>query len=120
VGKARYTEALEAFENAYVSSNENRFFLSNLGYAYALAGRTEEARRILTELLELYQTSLVSPYLVAQIYMGLGERDSALSWLETTYDEGHAQILFLNANPGWEPLRSEPRFQALLRKVGLE
>lgn len=119
VEKGRYTDAVAAFENGFARSGGNRLFLPHLGYAYARVGRTPEARRILTELQELYRSSLASPYFIAWTYLGLGERDSALSWLETTVKEGHGHILFLTANPVWDPLRSEPRFQALLRKVGL-
>jgi tetratricopeptide (TPR) repeat protein len=119
VEKGRYADAAAAFENGFARSGGNRIFLPHLGYAYARVGRTPEARRILTELQELYRSGLASPYFVAWTYLGLGERDRALSWLETTENEGHGHILFLRANPVWDPLRCEPRFQALLRKVGL-
>ena len=118
--RGRYAEAVAAFEQGFERSGGNRIFLPHLGYAYARTGRTEDARRILAELNQLYRAGLPSPYYIAWTYMGLGERDSALTWLETTYNERWGHVVFLMANPVWQPLRSEPRFQALLRKVGLK
>lgn len=120
VEKGRYTDALAAFEDGFERSGGNRIFLGHLGYAYARVGRTADARRILTELQHLHRAGLASPYYVAWTYLGLSKRDSALSWLETTENGGYGHILFLRANPVWEQLRSEPRFQALLAKAGLQ
>ncbi len=117
--QARFTEALAAFQQGLERSGGDRIFQAHMGYVSARIGETEDARRILGELIQCYRAGLPSPYYVAWTYMGLGERDSALTWLETTYDEGWGHIVFLLANPVWESLRSERRFKALVRRVGL-
>ncbi len=58
-------------------------------------------------------------YLLADAYRDLGERDRALEWLEKSYVERERSLAFLNTPPYWDDYRSEPRFQALLRRIGL-
>ncbi len=118
LAQGKYPEAVAALERGY-QQGQNRTFLGVLGFAYAREGRTVDARRVLAELRGLYRAHLASPYYVAWIYFGLGQRDSALTWLEIAADEGDGHLVFIAPNPVWEPLRSEPRFQALLRKAGL-
>jgi TolB-like protein/Flp pilus assembly protein TadD len=91
-----------------------------LGYAYAIAGRTGDAHRILEELQSVARTSYVPPNNIALIYLGLGETEKALDWLETAADEHSILFLHPNSFPGWEPLHSHPRFKNLLRKMNLE
>ncbi len=59
----------------------------------------------------------VSPVFMAVAYVGLNQKDEALTWLERAYDEDDEMLPFLKVSPGWDPLRSEPRFQALLRRM---
>lgn len=114
----RHAEAVATFESGFARGNE-RLFLPFLGYAYARAGRQADARNILAQLHRLYRAGLVSPYYVAQVYLGLGRRDSALGWLETAHQEGWGHVLWLDAGYQWDPLRGDPRFEALRAKVGL-
>ncbi|MEJ2205561.1 MAG: BTAD domain-containing putative transcriptional regulator [Gemmatimonadota bacterium] len=116
----RFEEAVAAFQEGLERSGRDRIFLAHLGYVLARMDQTEEARRILAQLIQFCRAGFPSPYYVAWTYMGLGEGGSALTWLETTYDEGWGHIAFLVANPAWDPLRAEPRFQTLVRNVGLE
>jgi tetratricopeptide (TPR) repeat protein len=91
-----------------------------LGYAYARAGREAEAHRILGALRErMSRGEYVAPTEMAVIYIGLGEREQALHWLERHEADRGARI-FLKVDPIFDPLRSEPRFQQLLRRLGLE
>jgi serine/threonine-protein kinase len=91
-----------------------------LGYAYARAGREAEAHRILGALRERMSSGeYVAPTELAVIYIGLGEREQALHWLEQHEADRGARI-FLKVDPIFDPLRSEPRFQQLLRRLGLE
>jgi len=90
-----------------------------LGYALAKSGRWAEARRELEGLLKLSQQRYVSPYSIATIYNGLGERVETLQWLERGYREREPRMVFLKAEPTWNNLRGDPRFQDLLRRVGL-
>ena len=88
-----------------------------LGYALARAGRTEEARRLLGELVELREERPVAAIDVAAIHVGLGDREAALEWLRRAYEERNWQLRFLGTEPLFDPLRSEPRFRELLEDV---
>jgi hypothetical protein len=91
-----------------------------LGHAHALAGQNAEARRILAELHQRReQGEYVPPTDFAAIYIGLGEREQALDWLERHEADRGARI-FLKVDPIFAPLRPEPRFRRLLRRLGLE
>jgi DNA-binding winged helix-turn-helix (wHTH) protein/tetratricopeptide (TPR) repeat protein len=90
----------------------------NLGAAYARAGRTDEARRILESLEERYALTRGSAGEIAQVYVGLGEFDRALEWLTRAVDDGG--VWTLKVAVVWDPLRSDPRFDALLLKSGLK
>jgi tetratricopeptide (TPR) repeat protein len=116
----QYDSAIVAFEQGLRKSGGNRFFLPELGYAYAAAGDTAKARSILRELGKLYSAGNVSAYYVAEVHAGLGERDSALTWLERASENGAGHLSFLRANSAWDALRAEPRFQAIVKRVGLD
>ena len=116
----RYADAAVAFEQGLRVSGGNHLFLSHLGHAYAMAGRTTDARRLLHELIALHDQHRAPPYFVAQVYLGLGMRDSALTWLEMNADERSGTMSFLRANPVWKELRDEPRYKVLVRRAGLD
>ncbi len=90
-----------------------------LGYTYAVAGNHGEARRLLAELLEQSERERVSPAGIALIYAQLGNRDRAFEWLEMSLEERSPFLLFLRVSPRLDPLRGDPRFDRLLRQVGL-
>ena len=90
-----------------------------LGYTFAVAGRGSEAAKILSELQELASHKYVSPYFRVLICTGLGEREQALEWLETAYEERSEWLVWLRVDPKLDSLRSEPRFADLVRRVGL-
>ena len=83
----------------------------------SLAGRTAESRRILKELLGSQQP--VSPFFIALVYTALGDKDEAFRWLEKAVAERSGSVRYLKIEPRLDPLRSDPRFEALLRQVGL-
>jgi hypothetical protein len=90
------------------------------GYACGLAGRRAEADRALLKLKELAQQSYVPPLANALAFLGLGQRDEVFKWLDRAYEERDCRrFLFLNVDPIFDPLRSDPRFEELLRRVGL-
>jgi len=93
--------------------------IAGMGCGYALAGRTAEARAVLDEL-HNGSHPYVSPMSLAQIYLHVGEKDRALECLERACDERDPWSLWNKVNPVFESIRSEPRFQELLRRVGLE
>ena len=89
----------------------------SLGYMYARAGRTAEARRVLQTLLDTSRTAYVPKSALAVVYLGLGDDDAALHWLERAYDERDAELVMLGASPLFDPLRGHRRFRELLRRL---
>ena len=88
-----------------------------LGFAYARAGRREEALAVLEELKTRSQERYVSGADLAMVYAGLGKHDEAFEWLEKAYEQQAINLIFLNT-PSWDPLRSDPRYDDLLRRIG--
>jgi serine/threonine-protein kinase len=91
----------------------------NLGRAYARAGRTKEALNILSDLRRRYVEGHARAMDVASVYVGLGDLEQAFQWLEKAC-ERREYLVLLKVGPGFDPLRSDPRFDQLLRKVGLQ
>jgi tetratricopeptide (TPR) repeat protein len=94
--------------------------MSALGYAYAVAGDRDAAQRVIEELHQQSQASYVSPYFFAVIDGALGENDQAFNLLDRAYDDRSFFIAWLKVEPMVNPLRTDPRFTDLLKKVGLE
>ena len=74
---------------------------------------------MLEELLKSSSEGYISPYNIALIYNGLDEREETFAWLERAFDQRDPKMVFLKVEPKWNNLRSDPRFQDLLRRVGL-
>ena len=91
-----------------------------LANAYARGSRRPEAQRIVDELLRLRKVRYVTPGAFVYAFMGLGEHDRALASLEEGYAERANIMKFLKVNPIFDPLRANPRFLNLMRRVGLE
>jgi Flp pilus assembly protein TadD len=94
--------------------------LSCLGHAYASAGKQIEARKALGELKKLSEQRFVPAWAMAAIYVGLGDKEQALIWLERAYEDKSESFIELKADAKFDPLRSDPRFVNLLRRVGLQ
>jgi len=90
-----------------------------LGHAYAVAGKKSEAQQILRQLKSQSGKSFVSAYDLATIYVGLGEKERALTLLKDGYEQRAEGLVWLKVDPVFDSLRSDPRFQDLLRRVGL-
>jgi eukaryotic-like serine/threonine-protein kinase len=122
VQKSMYKEGIAEFEKMLVTSPGSPMALSGLGYVYAVAGNRAEAQNVLDQLNEISKQKYVSAKRVARIHAGLGEKDKAFEWLEKGYEErstgtGHASI---KLDPAFDPLRSDPRFADLLRRMNLQ
>lgn len=92
-----------------------------MGNVHAVAGRRDVAAQILGRLEErVKRGEYVSPVSIALIHIGLGDADRAFRWLERAYDERAPQLIWLKVDPIFDPLRSDPRFTRLLRRMGLE
>lgn len=89
----------------------------SLGHTYALAGQKDEALKVLAELGEQYQQK--NAWGVAEIYTALGEKDEAFRCLEAGYKSRHNWIPWMKWNRNYEPLRDDPRFGDLLRRMNV-
>ena len=116
----KFDEAIQEFGQALNDSQNNPYAFGYLGYAYGRAGRNSEAQGVLSKLQELAPQRYVPPLANALVLLGLGRMDEVFKWLDRAYEErdGH-RFAFLNVDPIFDPLRSDPRFENLLRRVGL-
>ncbi len=112
-------ESIRAVETCIQLAGRSPTLLTALGAIHARAGRIGEAGKLLAELQELEQRIYVPPSAFARIYKYLGEIDRALDLCEKAIDERDSWIFHLGVDPGWDPLRSHPRYHALLRKMNL-
>jgi tetratricopeptide (TPR) repeat protein len=116
--QGRTQEALAAFEKAHSLSRE-AMSLAFLGHIYARLGRTEQARRLLRELDQLFRDGRASPISFVILYAGLGDLDAAFRWLEAAC-RVKADLVWVTAGfPGIDPLRSDPRFADLVHRMGI-
>lgn len=112
-------QAISEYQKAVELSGADQDALAALAYGYAGIGRVAEARKILHDLEQKSVNGEVSPYIVATIYASLGEKQKAFEFLEKAYQERSVELSWsLNADPRLDSLRSDPRFQSLLRRVG--
>jgi hypothetical protein len=93
---------------------------SVLSAAYASAGRRSEAQKLFSQLQEASRARYLSPYLQAGFHLALGDKDRSLALLAQAVDDREPYLFWLPAIPGFDPLRSDPRFEALLRKMKLK
>jgi len=89
------------------------------GYVYAQQGRRDRAQAVLTRLDSLSRSQYVTAYAVALVHAALGQRDSAFVWLNRAMDERTHWLLWLNRDRRWDPIRSDPRFRVLVRRLRL-
>lgn len=115
----RYPEAIAEFQRAQELSGGAIVYKALLGEVFALSGRSEDAERSLRELARWSQRKYVSSALIAAIYLDLGDRDQAFHWLDKAYDERSDLLTYAKVDPTFEPLRSDPRWPALLERLGL-
>lgn len=92
--------------------------LSSLGHAYAIAGRTAQARAVLDTLEARAARGCVPAYWFAILHAGLGEGEEAMTWLERAYQERSTVLAYLHLDPRLRPLHQLPRFQALVKRLG--
>jgi len=117
--KGMFDDAIAELQKAITLSGSSPLMIAALGHAYAKAGKRNEANRILDELQKLSAVRYVSPYEVAGIYVALGEREQAFQRLERSYKERSFHLINLKVRPEFAPLRSDPRFHYLVRRIGL-
>lgn len=114
--KRMYNEAITELQKAIVFSGGNTTYRSNLAHAYAVTGRTTQALKILNGLKNRSNQRLSHASEIALIYAGLDEKNQAITWLERAYEQRFDPSILLQ--PAFDPLRSDPRFQDLVRRIG--
>jgi tetratricopeptide (TPR) repeat protein len=114
-----YDKGIEAIETSLAIEGGDPQLSPDLAYIDGMTGKKDEARQILGRVLDLARTYHVQPGLIAMIYIGLDEREQALTWLEKSYRQHSAMMAWLKVDPRFDPIRQEPGFQDLMRRVGL-
>lgn len=117
--KGMFDEAIKIGENFIDSDPSSQLMLQSLGYAYAKTGQTEKARQVISQFDEIAKTNYVAPFMIAIIYVGLGDKDRAFSELERSYAERDWHYQRLKTEPMVDPLRDDPRFEVILKRLGL-
>jgi TolB-like protein/DNA-binding winged helix-turn-helix (wHTH) protein/tetratricopeptide (TPR) repeat protein len=110
--------AIKEYREAHRLSGGNILQLANQGFLLGITGRGTEARAILQTMNQIAQTRFVPPTTFALVYAGLGEKDTALQWLERAYEVRDLGLVLLTVDPKWDSLRSDKRFKSLLRRCG--
>jgi TolB-like protein/Flp pilus assembly protein TadD len=113
--KGRYSEAIAEF----LKSGNGPDSLGHLGNAYARAGQAAAALKTIAQLQQHVQANGVGRYEIALVYAGLGRKQEAFKWLDEAYDVHDPGLLYLKIDPCLDPLRSDPHFDTLMRRVGL-
>jgi tetratricopeptide (TPR) repeat protein len=113
--KSMYAESISEF----LKSGNGPDSLGHLGNAYARAGQVDMARKTISQLEEHVRKNGVGRYEIALVYAGLGKKQEAFKWLEEAYNAHDVGLVYLKIDPCLDPLRSDPRFDDLLRRVGL-
>jgi DNA-binding winged helix-turn-helix (wHTH) protein/TolB-like protein/Tfp pilus assembly protein PilF len=114
-----YAEALEQYRRVSDRLGDWPVAVAARGYVNGISGRTAEAREDLANLGKQAQFRFVTAYGVALIHAGLGETELAFAWLEKAFAERSHWLVWLRLDPRWDPIRADPRFEELLRRVGL-
>ncbi len=117
--EGKYVEAERVLRDGLRLEEEGAYTKATLGWVLARAGKRSEAEQSLHELETVARASYVSPVAFAILHIGLGNADRALHWAERAYDEKRGWLVYFKVNPMLDPLRQEPRFAALLRKMRL-
>src|ERR1700687_2867702 len=119
IGKGQYEEAIRVLEKTVSIMDRSAGSIEFLATAYAHAGRRREALRLINELKQRRKTSYVSADALVDPYLALADYDEAFVWLERAYQEKSGGLQYLKVDPFFDPVRKDPRFVDLVRRVGL-
>jgi tetratricopeptide (TPR) repeat protein len=115
-----YPQALQAYQSILAFAPHDPALLALLGHLYAVSGQRAEARGIISQLQQIGSGRYVPSLYVAMIYTGLGDQDQAFTWLDKAYAERCEYLVYLPTEPMADPLRTDPRFPELLKRLGLK
>ena len=118
IQQLKFDEAIEQMQTAVRRADRSTETLAALAIAYAAAGKMSEAEPLLAELERPSSKRYVMPCKVAKIYSAARNADKAFDWLETAYNEGNPDLIELNSEPVFDPIRRDSRFSNLMRRVG--
>ena len=116
--KGLFEEAVAAYERAVDLEPSDLWLKGDLALVYAAAGKRALAQQILEEFEEKAQREYVSPLPLALAHMAVGDVDGTFAWLDKMYEEHHPELIWMNRQPRYDPLRDDPRWHELMRKVG--
>ena len=119
IQQGKHKESLDELQKAADLSGNSSLYSAQVGVSLALAGEKSRARRLIRELQDVSTKRYVSPYGMAQIYAALNDKEQTYKWLETGYRDRAVWMSYLAVDPVFDSVRSEDRFQDLLRRVGL-
>jgi TolB-like protein/Tfp pilus assembly protein PilF len=119
LSKGMYREGLSALEKYSALSRHGAASLALLGYAHAQLGERKESLQMIAALKEASKQTFVPALFVALVYAGLEDKDQAFTWLEKAYEERFNRLAYLKVEALWDPLRSDPRFADLLRRIDI-
>jgi serine/threonine protein kinase/tetratricopeptide (TPR) repeat protein len=115
--QGRNKEAIDAFQA--LPETQRTLKMVSLGYAYAQTGQRKKAEDILAEVERMYGSNDIPPLEVAVLHLGLGNKDQAFAWINKACDEKFAPLIYLNIDPAFDSLKSDPRFKELARRINL-
>jgi TolB-like protein/Flp pilus assembly protein TadD len=115
-----YPQAQQAFQSVLAFAPHDPALLALLGHLYAVSGQQAAARNIISQLQQMSKSRYVPSLYIAMVYTGLGDKDEAFAWLDKAYAERCEYLVYLPTEPMADPLRSDPRFPALLQRLGLK
>jgi tetratricopeptide (TPR) repeat protein len=114
--KGMHDQAIAEFQQARQAADIPPV-LGALGHAYGVSGRKADALQVIRLLKDRGIQDYFFPYEIAAIHMGLNDKDQAIDWLRKAFEHHHPWLCYFAAEPMWDPLRSDPRFQDLLRRM---
>ena len=118
--KGEGDNAIREMKKAIELSDSSLEYVASLGFAYGFLGQKEEAEKILRKFIQLEKQQYVSPYLIGSLYLGIGEKDQAFTWFNRAIEKHDYGMLYLKIDPVFDAIRGDPRFDELMRKVGLQ
>jgi TolB-like protein/tRNA A-37 threonylcarbamoyl transferase component Bud32/Tfp pilus assembly protein PilF len=119
VQKPQFQEAISSLEKSVELSGRSTELLANLAYCYAASGNKEKALGVLEELNEQSAAQYVSSIFISPVYALLQDNDKAFELLELAYKERDPDLIWLKVDPYFDVIRSDPRYEAMLKKLGL-